>query len=75
MQQRVTKSQQVHKDCILIILYRCRYCVDLRKLTCNNTNLDLVNAYAKCGEIPFICPQNIEREQNSDSSQELYFCC
>ena len=52
------------------MLYRCRYRVDLRKLTCNNTNLDLVNAYAKCGEIPFICPQNIERKQNSDSSQE-----
>ena len=49
MQQRVTKSQQVHKDymqiivwnntCILIILYR------FAKIDANNPNLDLVNAY------------------------------
>ena len=55
--------------CTLIILYRCRYCVDLRKLTRNDSNLDLVNAYAKFGEIPFICSQNIERKENSDSNQ------
>ena len=43
-------------------LYRCRYCVDLRKLTRNNPSVDLVNAYAKFGEIPFICSQNFERK-------------
>ena len=38
-----------------LILYRCRYYADLRKLMRNNPNLDLVNAYPKFGEIPFIC--------------------
>ena len=37
----------------------------------NNPNLDLVsiNAYAKFGQIPSICSQNIERKQNSDIDQ------
>ena len=45
--------------------------VNLRKLTCNNPNLDLVrvNAYAKFNQIPSICSQDIERNQNSDNSQ------
>ena len=35
---------------------------------CNNPNLDLVsiNAYAKFGQNPSICSQDIERKQNSD---------
>ena len=32
-----------------------------KKLMCNNSNLDLVNAYAKLGQIPLICSQDIEQ--------------
>ena len=44
--------------------------INLRKLTHINPNLDLVNinAYAKCGQIPSICSQDIERKQNSDKN-------
>ena len=45
--------------------------INLWKLTCNNANLDLVNinAYAKFGQIPSICSQDIERKRNSDLNQ------
>ena len=45
--------------------------VNLRKLTCNNSNLDLVKvkAYAKFDQIPSISPQNIEQKQNFDNNQ------
>ena len=44
---------------------------NLRKLTCNNPNLDLVNinAYAKFGQIPSICSQDIQLKRNSDRNQ------
>ena len=37
----------------------------------NNPNLDFVNinAYAQFGQIPSICSQDIERNQNSDINQ------
>ena len=37
----------------------------------NNPDLDLVciNAYAKFGQIPSICSQEIERKRNSDINQ------
>ena len=40
-------------------------------MTCDNSNLDLVNidAYIKFGEILSICSQDIERKQNSDPNQ------
>ena len=43
--------------------------VNLRKLTNNNPNPDLVkiNAYAKFDQIPSICLQDIEQKQNSDN--------
>ena len=42
--------------------------INLRNLTRNNTNLDLVNinAYAKFGQIPSMHSQDIERKRNSD---------
>ena len=42
--------------------------INLRNLTRNNTNLDLVNinAYAKFGQIPSMYSQDIERKRNSD---------
>ena len=41
---------------------------NLRKLTCNNPNIDLVNinAYPNCDQIPSICSKDIERKRNSD---------
>ena len=38
---------------------------------CNNPNLDVVNinAYAKFGQIPSICSQDIERKRNYDINQ------
>ena len=38
--------------------------INLRKLTLNNPNIDLVNinAYAKFGQIPSICSQDIEQK-------------
>ena len=44
---------------------------NLRKLTCNNPNLELVNihAYAKFGQIPYIYPQDIVLKRNSDLNQ------
>ena len=43
----------------------------LRKLTCNNPKLDLVNniAYAKFGLIPSIPSQDIVWKRNSDDNQ------
>ena len=37
----------------------------MRKMMCNNPNLDLVimNAYIKFGEIMLICSQDIEQKQ------------
>ena len=45
--------------------------ISLRKLTRNNSNLDLVNinAYAKFGQSPSICFQDFERKRNSDLNQ------
>ena len=45
----------------------------LRKLTCNNPNLDIVNinAYAKLGQIPSIHSQVIERKRNSDINERI----
>ena len=33
----------------------------------NNSNLDLVKIYPKFDQIPLICSQDIERNQNSDN--------
>ena len=43
------------------------FVVNLRKLTCNNPNPDLVkvNAQAKFDQIPFICIEDIERKRIS----------
>ena len=38
--------------------------IHLRKLTCNNPNLDLVNAYSKFGQIPSIRSQDIEHKRS-----------
>ena len=45
--------------------------VNLQKLTHNNPNLDLdiINAYAKFGQILSIHSHDIERKQNSDINQ------
>ena len=45
-------------------------------MTRNNRNLDLVNtnAYAKFGQLPYICVQDIERKQNSDINQGPFLC-
>ena len=47
------------------------FVMNLRKLMHNNPNLDLVhiNAYAKFGQIPLICSQDIERKRNLDINQ------
>ena len=39
----------------------------MRKLTCNNPNVDpvIVNVYANFGLIPSICSKDIERKRNS----------
>ena len=44
---------------------------NLRKLMCNDPNLDLVNinAYAKFGQILSICSRDIERKQSSHLNQ------
>ena len=43
---------------------------------CNNPNIELVNinAYAKFGQIPSICSQDIERKWITDITQGLYLC-
>ena len=43
------------------------------KWTLNNPKLDVVNvnAYAKFGQNPFICSQDIEQKQNSYAIQGL----
>ena len=48
-----------------------KYVKNVQKLMCNNPNLDLVNinAYAKFGQNPSNCSQDIEWKQNSDISQ------
>ena len=40
----------------------------MRKIMCNNHNVDLVNmnAYIKFGKILYICSQDIEQKQNYD---------
>ena len=45
----------------------------LRKMTGNNTKLDLVNVdvHTKFGQILSICSQDIERKRNSDDNQGL----
>ena len=45
----------------------------LRKMTGDNTKLDLVNVdvHTKFGQILSICSQDIERKQNSDVNQGL----
>ena len=44
---------------------------NVRKMMCNNPNVDLVNmnAYIKFGEILSICCQAIERKQNFGDNQ------
>ena len=44
--------------------------INLRKMTCNNPNLDLVsiNAYPKFGPILSIRSKDIERKRNSDKN-------
>ena len=51
--------------------------INLQKLMCNNSNLDLVNinAYAKLGQIPSICSQDIEQKQTFDNNQRPKLCC
>ena len=43
----------------------------MRKMTCNNPNVDIVNmyAYTKLGEILSNCSQDIERKQNFGVNQ------
>ena len=52
---------------------------NLRKMMCNNPNLDLVNinAYTKFCKILSFCSQDIEQKRNSDINQgpELYYKC
>ena len=45
---------------------------NVRKLMCNNPNLDLVsfNAYAKIGKILSICSEDIEQKQNYDQQND-----
>ena len=45
--------------------------INLQKLVLNNPNLDVVsiNAYAKFGQIPSICSQDIKWKRNSDINQ------
>ena len=49
---------------------------NLRKMTGNNPNLDLVhiNAYTKFSQNFSICSQNIEQKQNSDINQGSLLC-
>ena len=49
--------------------------VNLRKLTYNNPNLDLlkVNAYAIFDQIPLICSHYIERKQNTLKYRETLY--
>ena len=44
--------------------------INLRKLTCNNPNIDLVNenVYPKFGQISSIRSKDIERKGNSDKN-------
>ena len=50
--------------------------INLWKFTRNNPNLDLVNinAYAKFGQLPYICVQDIERNQTFDITQGPLLC-
>ena len=50
--------------------------INFLKLTCNNTNVDVVNinVYAKLGQIPSIRSQDIEQKQNSDINQGQSLC-
>ena len=45
---------------------------NVRKLMCNNPNLDLVslNAHTKIGKILSICSQDIEQKQNYDQQND-----
>ena len=56
---------------ILTISKSQNFVVDLRKLTRNNANLDLVNikAYADFRLVASIRFQDIERKRNSDDNQ------
>ena len=64
-------SQDIERNKIVTITKSHNCVVYLRKLTCHNPNLDLVNgnAYAKFGLIPSIRSQDIEQKQNSDDNQ------
>ena len=46
---------------------------NVRKMMCNNPNLDLanINAYSKFGEILSTCSQDIERKQNCDGQSKF----
>ena len=60
------KQNSVIKNEILIEIRGHNSLTNLRKLTLNNHNLDLVNinAYAKFGQIPSIRSQDIERKRS-----------
>ena len=51
--------------------------INVRKIMCNNLNLDLVNmnSYTKFGEILSICSQDIEWKQNIgvNEGQEFWY--
>ena len=46
---------------------------NVRKMMCNNSNLDLVNinAYTKLSKILSFCSQDIEWKRNSDLNSDL----
>ena len=50
--------------------------INRQKLRLNNPKLDVVNIYiyAKFGKNPFICSQDIERNQNFDINQGPWLC-
>ena len=64
---------QIHKilsgNKILRIIKSHNSVVNLQKLMCNNTNLDLVNinAYAKLYQIPSTCSLDIEQKPNDNN--------
>ena len=53
---------------ILTLIKRHNSVINLQKWMYNNPILDLpnINAYAKFGQIPVICSQDIEQKRNSD---------
>ena len=56
---------------ILVLIKGHNSGTNVRKMMCNNPNVDLVNinAYIKFGEIMSICSQDIEQKQNFGVNQ------